>query len=365
MSSTPSTVSDTKPQSGERESGTELLRILAACGVVMLHYNNELYGGGLTYSAGFNHYFLLLAECLFIPAVDLFIIVFGYYNCRRLSVKVVKPIRLIMQVIVINAAFFLAGCVMSGSFSLSGLLESLLPANYFVVFYSVLYIFSPYINRLLMRLEEKELRLLVLLAFCIFAGFQIIVDILQKASGNTYYGLSPVGMMGGQSGYTIVNFLLCYLIGAWLSLSGKVEKTKTKNVLPVFVLSLAGIFIWSLIDEGTAWAYCNPLVILEAAAVFILFRKMRFRSRVVNTLAKSSFTCYLVHLFIIPYCQVSWAVIQSFPVMLAHIAAVLIGIYLICWVVDFIYNAVMHYITDWIGKKTGEIAVRAEDSRKS
>ena len=360
MSSTPSTASGKKPSPSDRESGIELLRIIAACGVVMLHYNNGLYGGGLMYSEGINHYFLMFAEGLFIPSVNLFMIVFGFYNCRKLSAKVVKPIQLVLQVIIFNAAFFLVSCIMSRSFNLSGMLESLLPANYFVVFYSVLHLLSPYINKLLTGLKEKELRFFVILSFCVFAVYQIAGDIISAVSENTYYGLSPVGMQGGQGGYTLVNFFLCYLIGAWISLSGKAEKVPLKKALLTLVVSAAGVFLWSLADETTAWEYCNPLVIAEAASVFILFKRIRLQSRVINILAKSSFTCYLIHLYFIPYCKVSWAVIQSFPVMLLHIAAVLIGIYLACWVVDRIYSIVTRPLIRWIGSKTGDIKVSAE-----
>ncbi len=360
MSSTPSTASDKTTSEKGRESGIELLRIISACGVVMLHYNNVTYGGGLVYSEGINHYFLLFAQAVFAPAVDLFIIVFGFYNCRRHSVKVIRPIQLIIQVIVFNVAFFLVNCALSKSFSLRSLIGSLMPANYFVVFYVVLFVFSPYINKGLSRLSKKGLDLLMILMICIFSVWQTAADIIEAITGNIYYGLGPVGMLGGQSGYTIVNFLLCYLLGAWLCLSGFAENVKKKWAALVLVLNIACIFCWSLVSEATAWEYCNPLLIAEAASVFILFKRMKLQSKAINLLAKGSFTCYLVHEHLLPHCRVEWAVAQSFPIMLVHIAVVLIGIYLVSWVIDRIYHAVLDPLFRWIGSKTGEIKVSEE-----
>ena len=42
----------------------------------------------------------------------------------------------------------------------------------------------------------------------------VAVDILGKISGNEILGLSSLGMYGSQRGYTIINFILCYIIGA-------------------------------------------------------------------------------------------------------------------------------------------------------
>ena len=46
----------------ERNSGIELLRILAAMGVIILHYNNAEIGGGLKYAAGYHQLMLQLLQ---------------------------------------------------------------------------------------------------------------------------------------------------------------------------------------------------------------------------------------------------------------------------------------------------------------
>ena len=65
MSSMRSTLSADKAESlsqklEQRNSSIELLRILAMCGVVLLHYNNASMGGGLQYAVGTNRVVLML-----------------------------------------------------------------------------------------------------------------------------------------------------------------------------------------------------------------------------------------------------------------------------------------------------------------
>jgi len=342
MSLKRSTLSEAVPARVERESGVELLRILAACGVIVLHYNNGLYGAALVHSTGVNHAFLMGLEELFIPAVNVFIIIFGYFNCVRQQVRWKRALELIVQVILFNAAFFLLRCVLGASFSVSGLLQALLPTNYFVVFYCVLYLLSPFINALLRRLQERELLLLTALLFLIFSVYQSAVDVLQATTGNAYIGLGPVGIDGGQNGYTVVNFFLCYVLGAFLRLSPAAERISAPRAAAALAVSFCAVTLWSSLDTATAWAYCNPFVILEGAAAFMLFKRLTFRSRVVNGLSKSCFTCYLLHLFLLMHCRVPWAAGQPFPVLLGHLLLTVVVLYGICWAADFVY----HKITD-------------------
>ena len=71
-------------------------------GVIVLHYNNKDIGGALQYvtKGSINYHFLNVIESLFICAVDLFILITGYYMINTQKRNVIKPIKLIFQVIV-------------------------------------------------------------------------------------------------------------------------------------------------------------------------------------------------------------------------------------------------------------------------
>ena len=63
----------------ERQSNIELLRIFLMLGVIILHYN----GVGALYSAhGINYLIVIGLESLCICAVDLFMLISGYFSAR-------------------------------------------------------------------------------------------------------------------------------------------------------------------------------------------------------------------------------------------------------------------------------------------
>ena len=64
-----------------RQSNIELLRILAIMGVIILHYNNPVIGGGIKFveKNSMNYYVLYLLESLFACGVNLFMLISGYF----------------------------------------------------------------------------------------------------------------------------------------------------------------------------------------------------------------------------------------------------------------------------------------------
>lgn len=102
-------------------------------------------------------------------------------------------------------------------------------------------------------------------------------------------GLSTVGMYGSQASYTIVNFIIMYVLGDALRRYDGKKTIGTHRVVLLMLLTLAVIFAWTyteyhLIEHDTALEYCDPLVIAEAVLVFMIFSRLKFQSRAVNAL---------------------------------------------------------------------------------
>lgn len=76
----------------QRASNIEVLRIIAACGVVVLHYNNVSMGGGFAHveAGSANQYVLYFSESIFICAVNLFVMVSAYFLCMTNKRKLIK-----------------------------------------------------------------------------------------------------------------------------------------------------------------------------------------------------------------------------------------------------------------------------------
>jgi len=321
-----------------RESNIELLRIFAMLGVVILHYNNATIGKGFAYVAqgSLNHSILLGLEGLFICAVNLFILITGYFSISSQKRSPTKAVALLLQVIAFRVAQYLISNLDEG-ITLTGLLTRMLPINYFVILYIAVYLLSPYLNLLLKKLSSPQRTRLVVLTLCLCSFWPTLIDIMQDITGANYMGLSTISAYGSDWGYTLVNFLLMYLLGAWLRLENiALKKRFSGSILLICAGALA--FLGTVLTPDVAWSYCNPLVILEAVAAFLLFRQLHFSSKIINVLSRGAFTCFLLHTIFLGKAGIPAAVQGSAATMICHVLITPIVIYLACFVAYLVYD---------------------------
>lgn len=349
MSSTTSTVLN-KPI--VRDSGIEMLRMLAACGVVILHYNGSI-ALSLVREGSMNSYILLFLEGLFICAVNVFVLISGYFLSGTTRRRAIKAIELVVQVAVMGLGLYIGSSVLSGSFKVGDALFSAIPNNYFMSLYITLYLVSPYINLAINKLSDKNLVRMAGLFLLLFSVWPTLLDVIAETSGFTFGGLYTTNASGSQFGYSIVNFALMYLLGAVL---------KRKNFAPPKYLCLLALLAcvavllpWQLYMPQIARAYCNPLVVLLAVLVFLLFRGFTFKSRLINTLSKSAFTCFLIHGIFLSRIKIELFVNASPILLLLHILASAVAIYLVSFAVWAIYDFVTKPIFKLLGSKFGRL----------
>lgn len=211
-----------------------------------------------------------------------------------------KIIELVAQFVLFRIGYYLA-LTITGDFvfDLDTFINLLLPVNYFIVLYSVLYVISPYINIIIFELSDKEFRRLLVLLVCLFSIETWIVDVLYRISDKTYDGLSTVGLLGSQNGFTIVNFVLLYFIGAYIQRNyEKICEIKTVRVLSALILIWSIMFLSIFAQKNgmdlAVQNYNSPFVIVFAAVVMIFFLRLKIDSKIINELSKATFTCYIV-----------------------------------------------------------------------
>ncbi len=343
-----------------RESNIELLRILAMLGVVVMHFNGEP-GKGFEYVAqgSVNHGILLTVESGAICAVNLFMLITGYFSVTTQKRDLAKALYLVLQVSVFRVAYVLVAGLLSGSLAIRSLIGALLPVNYFVILYVAVYLLSPYLNLALQKLTDRGRLKLLLLALALLSVWPTLVELAQDVLHVELAGLSTIGLDGSGSGYTLTNFLLMYLVGAVLRLNCiRWRKGIAGAVLLSCVILLT---LWCKLLPGTAWMYCNPLVILQTMAAFLLVQNLSFTSKAVNQLASATFTCYLVHTYFLPLVDVRKAV-QGSPVLLVGILlATSVGIYLISWVCSVVYSVVEKPVRALLARVLRKIDLSVEE----
>lgn len=117
----------------------------------------------------------------------------------------------------------------------------------------------------------------MVIVLVLFSVYPTIVDVFVEVTGRLWNGVSTVGMYGSQWGYSIVNFILMYIIGAYLRFEGlEIKKWNMGKIIALWVILIFTMTVWARINDYTgyaversAWEYCNPLVIASAVLVFL------------------------------------------------------------------------------------------------
>lgn len=335
-----------------RQSNIELLRIFSICGVIILHYNGYV-GNALNFvqSGTANYWLVLTAESLCICAVNIFLLISGYFSCTSQRTNYVKVIQLLVQVIVFQMGIYLLEASARGSISTSMLIQRALPKNYFVILYIAMYLVGPYVNVALKNMTGKQLTKCVVLLLVLFSLLPTAIDLLGEAMGESLSGLNPVSADGDGYGYTALNFILMYILGAYLRLHG-LPKLKGWHCTLIAVVCTGLILYMSLASNpGIARSYCNPLVIALAVSILLLFTKFSFHSKVINCLSQASFTVYLFHPYPLAKFRVEQAIANG-PVYLAiHMLLACIGIFLMSWVIYMLYALITKPVFKFLSRR--------------
>ena len=333
-----------------RNSNVELLRILMTIGVIILHYNNRTIGGGFSYAEDDKISLMILyfLESLFICAVDVFVIISGYFLSQTNKRSIGKAMTFIIEVSFFRfCAYSLRTILSKGDFVLSDLIVNLLPYNWFIICYVALYLISPLINKAMNALDTKGRKYYVILALIVFCGWATFVDVFNELNGIEDNNLSSIGMYGSERGYTIVNFVVCYILGMairWLDLCNlRIRKLHiSKKMLVLIIVSITLVLtLWSYINQNTAWEYCNLFVVAEAFCFVLLFLMIDIKeSKFINTIAGSAFSVYLLHGYLLKYIRIDQYASRGPLILVIHLLLSTTIIFIVCFAIDYVIQIV-------------------------
>lgn len=356
-----------------RQSNIELLRIIAIIGVIILHLNNKNLGGIAAKADRFGmcQFVLVFLGVLATSAVDVFVLITGYFQAKKKQADIYKPIRLILDILIVSilfyAGYFFAG---NGTYQISEYIGSFIPTNWFIFVYGGLYIISPFINKLWNALKNKEKTILISTIFILYSVLPFITDFIDIE------GISTYSLDGDQRGFNIVNFVLMYLIGCALreiednkdAVKKEVarilhinEKSIRSRILPVLFITdvgliLAFIYFGSYFMDhhpymSRMFYYNNPLIIMEAVLLLMMFKRLKIRdNKVINFLARSTFTVYIIHLHAIRILKVGTVMIDDALQMLCFMISIAILIFIICFVCFLVYDQTFGRLLGLISK---------------
>lgn len=261
----------------ERTSGFELLRLLSIFGIIIMH----TFAGIDTASSQLNVLMNVFANSLFNTGVTCFILISGYFGIRFDPKKLA---RLDLMIIF----FTLLGTIVLGNLGLKSLIKSCIPVlsrqYWFITCYFALCILAPFLNQIPEKLAKERFYGLLLILLLLFSIIPTLTtyDIMQDA------------------GKGLLNFVMIYLIGRYLSLY-HTKSYRIRNLCLGIALSTLFVFMADsmlTLRKGVIYSTfsrdCSIFIIFSAVMILLLFREIHFTSRLINRAASNVLSIYVL-----------------------------------------------------------------------
>ena len=333
-----------------RQSNFELMRIISMFGIILGNDHGNVIVNCERDSLRLIFEFI---RFLIIVHVNSYVLLTGYFQCKskfRMS-KLFKNINMMWFYRVVLLIFLVVINVWHPTHI--EIFRNVFPLDlgfyWFLDVYILLYCVSPIINKYIGKANKHELRKAIGILFIIFSILPYITGL------KTLYN----------DGYSLYNFVLLYLIGAYLRKYPLKEcylfKNISKNlfqIICIFTFFGCAVFNFLLTQFGssvtsfgdlfhemgsnvitTSLAYSNPFVIIQTIAYFCFFETLSFKSPFVNKLSSCTLGVYLIHNNIqIRHNIYKWLKIDHGPIysykFIFYVFAIAILIYIVCSIIE-------------------------------
>lgn len=286
-----------------RRSNIEILRILLIIMVIGLHYNAVDLGNAFHYTQtnGINVSLTHLIESFMIMSVDTFLIITGYFLSTKKTINKSKVIEIIILLFVLKFLLYFVDVIVYGTkMDFHNFIQEIISGNWYITKYLILYMFSPYINKLLNSLNKKEYKTLIFLTVGIFLILPFVLNILS-----TFFnvnGWAPTTDDINDSGYTIVNFFVMYLIGAYLR-KERIELKLKDSFLGYIGCAIVVFLIYYIMTKigynkiaSMSFRYNNIFVVLEGVFIFLFFNKLNIQNnKIINKVSSATLSIFIIH----------------------------------------------------------------------
>lgn len=338
-----------------RQANYELLRIIAMLMIISLHYLDK--GGILPKLIGditTSGYIAWGLEALCIVAVNVYVLISGYFGSESTSFYGKKLLKLWGQVFFYSVAIagisVVAGIVPISSlniYKVAGYIFPIVTEHYwFATSYILLFFFMPFINAGIRQINKRQ-----------FQGILILLIALLSVSKTIIPMLLPIDRMG----YDVVWFVCLYLIGAYIKIHGIKILGSKMACLVVYLLSTVGIFACAMIIRniyfttgklqdfiGYSYHYNHLFCLIGAISLFGLFGHMVIEegrvSKFIVKVASCTFGVYLIHEHMdLRYLWPTWFQTEKYadtPLFLLNWIVSVLSVFIVCTFIEYVRSKV-------------------------
>lgn len=278
-----------------RLSNFELLRIISMIIIIAHHFS--IHGG-----------FEFLADRMTIPRLwirflqmggkigaNVFVLISGYFLINTSKVKISKVIKLWLQLLTYSVAIYIVFVIMGlTDFSIRVMIKSCFPVTFggwwFASCYFVLYLISPFINKLLVTLDKKTYQRLLVLVFVMWC-------------------LIPTATCQLFESNNLLWFIYLYAIAGYIRLWHDTSKVPafTYHVLTIGMVILTFLIIaildWLSLKSSFFVMYVTNLfemqqffILFISVCMFLGFKGLNIKySKAINVVSTATFGIFLIH----------------------------------------------------------------------
>lgn len=269
----------------QRQANFELLRIICMLLIVSWHF--LLHGQWNGRMVGANAVLGKILASIFMPSVNLFVMISAYFTCRSTStsVNLKKIFKLWLPVYFYSILLFIIPiCTKTLSCDKFSLIDTLFPfisgKYWFFSAYILLMMCAPFLNIIIAKISVRQ-HFFICLFFTIAGCIQ----------SDLHYGFPQASF---SNGYNIIWFIGLYFIA---SLIQRTDFSICKKPLSIAIAII--LYIVSLIWGYFGAHYTSLIITVSSVIVFCFFKEIRIDNQIISKIickiSSLTFGVYLIH----------------------------------------------------------------------
>lgn len=278
-----------------RNSSIELLRIICMIGIIMHHFS--VHGDFEIISSDNFSFNLVLVQIFSIygkMACNIFILITGYFMIKS-DFNIKKFILLIVEMtfysLTISIIFYFINPENVNIIDIVKSIFSVFYGNWFLVNYLIIYVLTPYINKMILSLDKINFKKFIYILIIVFS-------IIPTFAINCKYEFNNFDIM-----------IIMYIIGAYIRLYSENKKDKKylygmllfngMLLLSVIFFDIVGLILNKngIIKNATYFSKINSIITVGGAILTFLYflNNINFNSKIINFFSSTTLGIYLIH----------------------------------------------------------------------
>ncbi len=336
--------------SRQRNSSIELYRIIATFAVLIVHFNGWFLGDWPLPAYDINNPTLFRTGQMIISAaviicVNMFVIISGYFGIK---LKLSSIVKLYIYLALIYVPLYLIRFISTHEFVFADFLGKFFViscAGYFIQCYFMLMILSPVLNAFIEKYRKRSL-VWVMLFIMLEFWFGCVMEVDE---------------MGYNHGYSVIHFVLMYMIARCIKLyEDDIKKINQWVWVLSYLLCTVVIVICFMLGVKWCWDYSNPIVVISSVCSFLPFLYKAYYNKVINWIASGTLAVYIIHVtnriqYVLESVDRNVLETYSYPMYLLMILAVILMTFVASALYGVLCNNISSRLSKNIDKRTKSI----------